>query len=153
MTTDTQMNTDNTGKSKRTYLPKVGEVKRQWYEADASAYPLGRLATRVATILRGKHKAVFTPHMDLGDFVVVKNAEKIKVTGRKALQKEYFRFSGYPGGITSTKLKDLLEKRPQEVIRRAVSGMLPKNRQRKQMMKRLKIVDEDKHTFKIDRNI
>lgn len=137
----------------KSYLPKISEIKRQWYEADASAFTLGRLATRAAHILRGKHKAAFTPHMDLGDFVVVKNAKKIRLTGRKAVQKKYFRHSGYPGGVRSISLQDLLEKRPQEVIRLAVSGMLPKNRQRKHMLKRLKIVDGDKHIFKIDKAI
>lgn len=137
----------------KTYLPKTGEFKRQWYEIDASRFTLGRLATRVASLLRGKHKAIFTPHMDVGDFVVVTNAQKIKLTGRKAEQKEYIRFSGYPGGIRRELLRDVLAKRPGQVIVHATSHMLARNRLRKNLLKRLKIVLGERHNFKIDKKI
>lgn len=132
-----------------THLPKLKDTRRLWHELDASHYTLGRLATRVATLLRGKHKPVFTPHMDLGDFVVVKNAAKVKLTGRKLDQKEYIRYSGYPGGIRREVLRDVMEKRPEQVIIRAVRNMLPTNRLRSAMIKRLKVVAGDKHNFKI----
>ncbi|MDP3994092.1 MAG: 50S ribosomal protein L13 [Candidatus Doudnabacteria bacterium] len=137
----------------QTYLPKTSDIKRRWYEIDASKFTLGRLATRVASLLRGKHKASFTPHMDVGDFVVVTNAEKIKLTGRKILQKEYFRFSGYPGGIKREILRDVLKKKPEDVVYRAVRNMLAVNRLRKPILKRLKIVRNDKHNFNIDKKI
>ncbi|MDP3741501.1 MAG: 50S ribosomal protein L13 [bacterium] len=137
----------------KTTLPKISEIKRSWHEFDASKFTLGRLATILASILRGKHKTTFTPHMDLGDFVVVINARKVKLTGRKLLQKQYFRFSGYPGGIRSVLLRDMLEKNPEKVIRMAVEGMLPKNRLRKPILKRLKIIADEKHIFKIDKKI
>src|SRR3954471_10617102 len=100
----------------KTFLPKVSEIQRSWYEADASKFTLGRLASKVATVLRGKHKVTFTPHMDVGDFVVVKNVEKVKFTGRKLAQKQYHRFSGYPGGLYSKKLSDRMESEPGKVI-------------------------------------
>jgi len=137
----------------KTYLPKISEVKRQWHEIDAAKITLGRLATRVATILRGKHKPTYTPHMDMGDFVVVINAKSIKLTGRKALQKEYFRVSGYPGGVKSEVLRDVLKKRPDRVIWRAVRNMLAPNKLRSRIIKRLKIVPDAKHTYKIDKKI
>lgn len=134
----------------KTYLQKQAEVKRLWHEIDASKYTLGRLATRVANLLRGKLKTSFTPYIDGGDFVVVTNAPKIKLTGRKLLQKEYIRYTGYPGGIRRKKLRDVLEKTPQEVIVSAVRNMLPVNKLRSQIIKRLKIIDSEKHTYKID---
>ncbi len=137
----------------KTFLPKPSEIKRQWYEIDASSYTLGRLASRVATILRGKHKAIFTPHMDVGDYVVVINAAKVKLSGRKLLQKEYITFSGYPGGIKRKPLWEVLAKMPEQVIWRAVRGMLPTNRLRKPILKRLKVVASEKHNFKIDKKI
>jgi large subunit ribosomal protein L13 len=137
----------------KTFLPKVKEITRNWYEADASKFTLGRLATRVATILRGKHKVSFTPHMDVGDFVVVKNARNVKVTGNKLDQKLYHHYSGYPGGITTKTLRERLEKEPDKVIRDAVYNMLDDNRLRKNILRRLKIVTEDKHAFKIDKEI
>ena len=136
-----------------TFLPKQSEIKRQWYEIDASRFTLGRLATRVATVLRGKHKVTFTPHMDLGDFVVVTNADKVKVTGRKLLQKEYFHFSGYPGGIKRKILRDVLQKQPEKVVFHAVRNMLAANRLRRPILKRLKVVRDEKHNFKIDKKI
>lgn len=132
-----------------TFLPKVTDIKRNWHEIDASQYSLGRLATRVATLLRGKHKATFTPHMDQGDFVVVINAAKVRLTGRKAEQKEYIRYTGYPGGIRRKLLGDVLKKNPERVIWHAVRNMLPVNRLRVPMIKRLKVVADDKHNFKI----
>ncbi|HEX5430153.1 MAG TPA: 50S ribosomal protein L13 [Patescibacteria group bacterium] len=137
----------------KTYLPKVKEIRRTWYEADASKFTLGRLATRVASILRGKHRVDFTPHMDVGDFVVVKNAEKVQFTGRKLDQKKYFRFSGYPGGLYTKTLKERMEKEPEKVIRDAVYNMIDKNRLRTPILRRLKVVRGDKHDFKVEREI
>jgi large subunit ribosomal protein L13 len=140
-------------KTSKTFLPKTKDIKRSWYEVDASKFPLGRLATRVATILRGKHKVTFTPHMDVGDFVVVKNAEKVKFTGRKLDQKQYYRFSGYPGGIYAKKLSDRMEKEPEKVIRDAVYNMIDKNRLRKHILRRLKVVKGATHEFQVDKEI
>src|SRR3954463_4851545 len=121
----------------KTFLPKVKEITRSWYEVDASKFTLGRMATRIATILRGKHKATFTPHMDVGDFVVVKNAEKVQFTGRKLDQKMYHRFSGYPGGLYTKKLSDRMETEPEKVIRDAAYNMVDSNRLRKHILRRL----------------
>jgi large subunit ribosomal protein L13 len=137
----------------KTFLPKTSEIKRAWYEVDASKYTLGRLATRIATVLRGKHKVTFTPHMDVGDFVVVKNAEKVRFTGRKLDQKQYYRFSGYPGGIYKKSLKERMEKEPEKVIRDAVYNMVDKNRLRKDIMRRLKVVKGDKHSYNIEKEL
>lgn len=134
----------------KTTLQKPAAVKRVWQQLDAANFTLGRLATRVVTLLRGKHKVVFTPHVDGGDFVVVINAAAIKLTGRKLLQKEYIRFTGYPGGIRRRLLRDVMEKHPEKVIWQAVRDMLPKNRLRRLMLRRLKIVRDEKHNFKID---
>ncbi len=136
-----------------TYLPAKNGIKRIWHELDASQHSLGRLASKAALLLRGKHKAIFTPHMDVGDFVVVTNAKNVKITGRKKTQKKYFRFSGYPGGITSTTLKEKLEKKPEDVVRIAVRGMLAPNRLRRLIMRRLKVVASDKHNFPIDKTL
>lgn len=124
----------------KSYLPKTSEIKRRWYEVDASQFTLGRLATRIATLLRGKQKVIFTPHMDAGDFVVVKNASQVKLTGKKLQEKELISFSGYPGGIKRKLLGEVLRQNPEAVIRRAVRNMLPKNRLRKKFLKRLKVV-------------
>lgn len=137
----------------KTFLPKVKEIKRDWYEADASKFVLGRLASKIATVLRGKHKVTFTPHMDVGDFVVVKNVEKIKFTGRKLAQKKYYRFSGYPGGLYSKKLSDRMQKEPEKVMRDAVRNMLDANRLRKNILRRLKVVVGDKHQFPVKKEI
>ena len=115
-------------------------IKRKTYTIDAQGKPLGRLAVEIAKILRGKHKADFDPSRDMGDVVVVKNIEKIKFTGKKLKQKVYFRHSGYIGGLKEIPLERLFEKNPKEVLRRAVWGMLPKNKLRKKMIKRLKII-------------
>jgi large subunit ribosomal protein L13 len=129
----------------RTYNAKPGEVERRWYVVDADGQTLGRLATRIADTLRGKDKAQYTPHVDTGDFVVVVNAEKVRVTGNKLDQKRYYRHSGYPGGLRSRTLREQLERRPTEVIRKAVKGMLPKNRLARQQINKLKIYAGPEH--------
>jgi large subunit ribosomal protein L13 len=129
----------------RTYNAKPGEIAREWYLVDADGQTLGRLATRIADTLRGKGKTAYTPHVDTGDFVVVVNAEKIRVTGNKLDQKEYIRHSGYPGGIRRRTLREQLERRPEEVLRRAVKGMLPKNRLARQQINKLKIYAGPEH--------
>ncbi len=136
-----------------TTLVKVNEIKRGWHEIDASRISLGRLATEAARLLAGKHKAIYTPHLDAGDFVVVTNIENVRLTGRKLLQKEYFHYSGYPGGLKRQVLKDVMEKSPEKVIYRAVRGMLATNRLRAKRMKRLKLVKGTAHTFKIDKKV
>ncbi|HEY5694357.1 MAG TPA: 50S ribosomal protein L13 [Gaiellaceae bacterium] len=123
----------------KTYSAKPGEVTREWYLVDAEGKTLGRLATQIADTLRGKRKPQYTPHVDTGDFVIVVNAEKIQVTGNKLDQKRYYRHSGYPGGLRSRTLRDQLERRPTEVLRVAVKGMLPKNRLARQQITKLKI--------------
>jgi large subunit ribosomal protein L13 len=129
----------------RTYNAKPGEVERRWYVVDADGQTLGRLATRIADTLRGKDKAQYTPHVDTGDFVVVVNAEKVVVTGNKLDQKRYYRHSGYPGGLRSRTLREQLERRPTEVIRKAVKGMLPKNRLARKQINKLKIYAGPEH--------
>jgi large subunit ribosomal protein L13 len=123
----------------KTYNAKPGEVERRWYVVDADGQTLGRLATQIADTLRGKGKPQYTPHVDTGDFVVVVNAEKVHVTGNKLDQKRYYRHSGYPGGLRSRTLREQLDRRPTEVIRKAVKGMLPKNRLARQQINKLKI--------------
>jgi len=129
----------------RTFTAKQAEVERGWYVVDAKGQTLGRLASQIAPILKGKHKPIYTPHMDCGDFVVVINAEKVRVTGRKLDQKFYHRHSGYPGGLTSISLRDQLEKNPERVLQAAVRGMLPKNKLGRRMIKKLKIYAGDEH--------
>ncbi len=123
----------------KTYSAKPGEVTREWYLVDAEGKTLGRLATQIADTLRGKRKPQYTPHIDTGDFVIVVNAEKIHVTGNKLDQKRYYRHSGYPGGLRSRTLREQLDRRPTEVLRVAVKGMLPKNRLARQQITKLKI--------------
>jgi len=129
----------------KTYSAKPGEVTRHWYLVDAEGQTLGRLATRIADTLRGKGKAEYTPHVDTGDFVVVVNAEKIQVTGNKLDQKMYHRHSGYPGGLRSRTLREQLERRPTEVLRKAVKGMLPRNRLGRAQIGKLKIYVGPEH--------
>jgi large subunit ribosomal protein L13 len=129
----------------KTYSAKPGEVTREWYLVDAEGKTLGRLATQIADTLRGKRKPQFTPHVDTGDFVVVVNADKIRVTGSKLDQKRYYRHSGYPGGLRSRTLREQLERRPTEVLRVAVKGMLPKNRLARQQLTKLKIYAGPEH--------
>ena len=123
----------------RTYSPKPGDVQRQWYVIDAEDVVLGRLASQVAQLLRGKHKPVFAPHVDTGDFVVVINAEKIALTGAKREQKLAYHHSGYPGGLRATGYEELLSKNPRRAVEKAVWGMLPKNRIARQQLKKLKV--------------
>jgi large subunit ribosomal protein L13 len=130
----------------KTYFPKPNEIKRTWYLVDAKDQILGRLASKIAAVLRGKHKAIYTPHVDTGDGVIVINASMIKVTGKKLKQKLYGRYSGYPSGLKQVALEDMLEKRPETVMRLAVDRMLPKGDQAHQQILRLKIYKDDKHT-------
>jgi large subunit ribosomal protein L13 len=123
----------------KTYNAKPGEISRDWYLVDAEGQTLGRLATRLADLLRGKGKAQYTPHVDTGDFVVVVNAEKITVTGNKLDDKKYYRHSGYPGGLKERPLREQLARRPEEVIRKAVKGMLPRTRLGRRQLTKLKI--------------
>jgi len=129
----------------RTYSPKASEIKRDWWVVDATGQTLGRLATKIATILRGKHKPIYAPHMDCGDHVIVINADKIRVTGKKLDQKVYYRHSGYPGGLKSITLREQLQKHPERVIYLAVRGMLPKNRLGRRMIKKLRVYASDSH--------
>jgi large subunit ribosomal protein L13 len=123
----------------KTWNAKPGEVARNWYVVDADGKTLGRLATAIAITLRGKHKPQYTPHLDTGDFVVVINAEKIAVTGQKLDQKLYHRHSGYPGGLRTRTLREQLDRQPTEVLRKAVKGMLPRNRLSRAQITKLKI--------------
>ena len=123
----------------KTYTAKPGEIQRDWYVVDAEGQTLGRLATRIADTLRGKTKPQYTPHVDTGDFVIVVNAEKIRVTGQKLDQKLVYRHSGYPGGLRSRTLREQLERRPTEVIRKAVKGMLPRNKLAAAQLRKLKV--------------
>ncbi|MDX6466627.1 MAG: large subunit ribosomal protein [Gaiellaceae bacterium] len=129
----------------KTYSAKPGEIARDWYVVDAEGLTLGRLATQIADTLRGKRKPAYTPHIDTGDFVVVVNAEKIQVTGNKLDQKRYYRHSGYPGGLKSRTLREQLSRRPTEVLRKAVKGMLPKNKIAAQQLGKLKIYTGTEH--------
>jgi large subunit ribosomal protein L13 len=129
----------------KTYSAKPGEITREWYLVDAEGKTLGRLATQIADTLRGKRKPQYTPHVDTGDFVIVVNAEKIHVTGNKLDQKRYYRHSGYPGGLRSRTLREQLDRRPTEVLRVAVKGMLPKNRLARQQITKLKIYAGPEH--------
>ncbi len=128
-------------------------VERNWFVVDAEGKTLGRLAAKVATLLRGKHKAKFTPHNDTGDFVVVINAEKIKVTGKKSDAKVYFHYTGYPGGATYVKYKELLGRKPEAVIEHAVKGMLPKNRLGSRLFMKLKVYAGSEHPHKAQKPI
>jgi len=129
----------------RTYSAKPGEIDRNWYVVDASEFELGRLATRLAMVLRGKHKPTFTPHVDTGDFVVVLNASKVKLSGRKLDTKEYHSYSGYPGGLRSATAKDVRVDDPDRMIREAVKGMLPKNRLSRRLITKLKVYGGEEH--------
>ena len=129
----------------KSYMARPLEVERKWYVVDAEGQTLGRLATEIAHILRGKNKPQYTPHVDTGDFVVVVNAEKVVVTGRKAEQKVYRRHSGYPGGLKETSYEQMMERRPTEILRRAVKGMMPKHRLARQQLRKLKIYAGPEH--------
>jgi large subunit ribosomal protein L13 len=129
----------------KTYLAKKEEIKRQWYLVDAKDKVLGRVATKVAALLRGKHKPIFTPSMDTGDAVIVINAAKVRVTGRKLKQKVYRRFSGYPGGLREVSLATMLKKKPETVMKLAVTRMLPGGPLGRVIIKKLKVYADDKH--------
>lgn len=123
----------------KTYTTKPEEIERKWFVVDAEGQTLGRMAAKIARILRGKHKPIFSPSLDTGDYVIVVNADKIHVTGRKLDQKFYYRHSGYPGNLKQISLRDQLDKRPTRVVELAVRGMLPKNRLGRRMFKKLKV--------------
>lgn len=129
----------------RTFSPKPNDVERQWYVIDATDVVLGRLASQVATLLRGKHKPIFAPHVDTGDFVIVVNADKIALSGNKLQQKKAYRHSGYPGGLRSVTYGELMEKRPERAVEKAVRGMLPKNSLGRKMAKKLKVYAGPEH--------
>lgn len=130
---------------KTTYVTKAADVERRWYVVDAEGQTLGRLASRIAALLRGKHKPIYSPAVDCGDYVIVVNAEKIHVSGRRMDQKIYYRHSGYPGGLKQISLRDQLATRPERVIETAVRGMLPKNALGRKMFKKLKIYAGPEH--------
>ncbi len=134
-----------TTKLHRTYYPKADEITHDWYLIDASGQTLGRLASKIAVLLMGKHKPHYTPGVDMGDFVVVINADRIRVTGRKMEKKIYYRHTGYPGGLKEMPLKDMLARHPERVLQLAVKGMLPKNRLGRKMLKRLKVYVGPEH--------
>ena len=129
----------------KTFVATPANRQRDWYVVDAQGKTLGRLATQIADALRGKRKPTYTPHVDTGDFVVVVNAEKIRVTGNKTQDKIYYRHSGYPGGLRSRTLGEMLDRQPEEVIRKAVKGMLPRNRLGRQQLRKLKIYAGPEH--------
>ena len=129
----------------RTFSPKPGDVQRQWHVIDARDVVLGRLASQTAQLLRGKHKAIFAPHVDTGDFVIIINAEKVHLSGNKREDKPAYRHSGYPGGLRSVKYGDLLDKDPRKAIEKAVRGMLPKNSLGRQQLSKLKVYRGEEH--------
>ncbi len=126
-------------KLQKTFSPRPGDIDRSWWVVDAADMPLGRLASEVARYLRGKHKPTFAPHMDMGDYVIVVNAEKVAVTGSKAEDKRYYRHSGYPGGLSEKSYQQVRASHPERIIERAVRGMLPKNRLGRATFKKLKV--------------
>ena len=132
-------------KLQKTFTPRPGDIDRAWWVVDATDLPLGRLASEVAAILRGKTKPTFAPHMDMGDYVIVVNASSVAVTGAKADQKAYFRHSGYPGGLTETGFRTMMQKHPERIIEKAVRGMLPKNRLGRAMGLKLKVYAGAEH--------
>ena len=129
----------------KSYIAKPAEVERKWYVIDAEDKTLGKIAAEVASILRGKKKPIYTPHVDTGDYVIVINAEKVRVTGKKEEQKIYKSHSGYPGGLKETTLRELRAKKPEEIIRHAVKGMMPKGKLGRQMFKKLKVYAGPEH--------
>src|SRR5699024_10929647 len=127
------------------YSPKTSDVQRQWHVVDATDLVLGRMASQIATLLRGKHKPYYAPHIDTGDFVIVVNADKVALTGKKLEQKRAYRHSGYPGGMRSVSYSELMEKNPERAIEKAVKGMLPKGSLGRQMAKKLKVYSGPEH--------
>ncbi len=132
-------------KLQKTFTPTPADIKREWFVVDATDQTLGRLASDVANILRGKHKPTYAPHMDGGDFVVIINAEKVAVTGNKAVQKLYYRHSGYPGGLSELSFEQMQERYPERIIEGAVRGMIPKNRLGRQILTKLKVYAGSDH--------
>ncbi len=128
-----------------TYMAKPAEVERKWFIIDAEEKPLGRLASKIAQVLRGKHKPVYTPHVDTGDYVIVINAEKVKLTGNKWQQKKYYKHSNYPGGIKEITYEKLVQKKPEFIIEKAVKGMLPHNTLGNKMLKKIKVYAGNEH--------
>lgn len=133
---------------KLTKFIKTEDANRKWYVVDAENQVLGRLAAKVAGVIRGKNKVIFTPNMDTGDFVIVVNADKVKMTGKREQQKTYFSHSGYPGGVTNTSFVEMKEKKPEYIITHAVKGMLPKNRLGRQLIRKLKVYTGSEHPHK-----
>lgn len=131
--------------NKKTYTPKPGEIEREWFVVDATDLPLGRLASEIAQILRGKHKPAFAPHIDVGDHVIVVNAEKVAVTSGKSQAKIYYRHSGFPGGVKAESFDSLRDRRPEAIVERAVRGMLPKNKLGRKMLKKLNVYAGPEH--------
>lgn len=129
----------------RTYTPRASEIERSWYVVDAEGLTLGRMATEVARVLRGKHKATYTPHMDTGDHVIIVNADKVVLSPGKAEAKRVYRHTGYPGGLRSESYAEMLANKPEEAVRRTVRGMLPKNRLGRQMLRKLKVYAGAEH--------
>jgi large subunit ribosomal protein L13 len=129
----------------RTFSPKAADVQRQWHVIDASDIVLGRLASQTAILLRGKHKAIFAPHVDTGDFVIIVNAAKVALTGNKLADKRAYRHSGYPGGLRAVAYSDLMDKSPERAVTKAVKGMLPKNSLGRQMLSKLKVYAGPEH--------
>lgn len=129
----------------KSYMAKNGEVEQKWYLLDAKDQTVGRLATKVAVLLRGKYKPEFTPHADIGDFVVVVNADKVRFSGKKWSQKTYYRYTSYPGGLRSVTANELRESAPEEILRKAVWGMLPKTKWQKTLLSRLKVYTGENH--------
>ena len=129
----------------KSYMAKPNEIERKWYVIDAEGKVLGRLATEIASILRGKHKPIYTPHVDTGDFVIIINADKVKLTGKKLEQKQYRYHTGYPGGLKSVSYERMMKEKPERVIQLAVKGMLPKNSLGRQMIKKLKVYSGPEH--------
>ena len=133
------------GKPMKTYMANPDKIERKWYVVDAAGHTLGRLASEVASVLRGKNKPIYTPHIDTGDYVIIVNADKVKVTGKKLDQKIYYNHSAYVGGMKETTLKDMLAKKPEYVINHAVKGMLPKGPLGRQMLKKLHVYAGENH--------
>ncbi|AUG77738.1 50S ribosomal protein L13 [Kitasatospora sp. NPDC002227] len=129
----------------RTYSPKPGDVQRQWHVIDATDVVLGRLASQAANLLRGKHKAIYAPHVDTGDFVIIINADKVHLSGNKKSQKLAYRHSGFPGGLRSVRYDDLLANNPEKAVEKAIKGMVPKNSLGRQMLSKLKVYSGDVH--------
>lgn len=131
----------------KTYSPKASQITRKWHLIDLNHQVLGRAATEIASLLQGKHKTYYSPHLDCGDYVVVTNAQKIKLTGNKLTQKKYFRHSGYPGGAKEIPVEKLIHQNPRQIIELAVKGMLPKNKLRQPRILRLKVFADNRHSY------